>query len=183
MARPNGQESGHQFILQRSENTWQWSTRKGDEQRWQFHDLIRKLTNVIAGWCGRGEVLAQNRRGHAPKWPQSAWWMQGEHCGRGRDLVWKLHLSHFLLHGIQGNFIDLGQNPRNATWHTGGFLIWRFWSAFNNSATWLKYQRRQFGWYFKPMRDTVFCKVNCFCGTQMKQFVILALLRISKISD
>lgn len=32
-------------------------------------------------------------------------------------------------------------------------------------------------------RAQVFCKVNCFCGTQLKWDVILALLGILKISD
>lgn len=50
------QETGHQFIPQRSENVWQRSTRKGEGQRCQFHDLIRNLTNVIVAWCKRGEV-------------------------------------------------------------------------------------------------------------------------------
>lgn len=133
---------------------------------------------------GKERSLGQNRRSHAPKWPQSAWWMQDEHCWRGRDLIWKLHPSYFLLHGIQGDFLDVGQKARNATWHTGGFLTWRSWSAFNNSATWLLFQRRQFGWCFKQMKKgIVFCKVNCFCGTQIKWDLILALLGILKISN
>ena len=134
-------------------------------------------------WVGVREERSPRIEVHAPKWPQSAWWMQGVHCWRDRELIWKSYLSYFLLLEIQVEFREISwisgkkQGMPHSTLEASSFEDPK--KLLIN----LVFQRRHFGWCFKQMKKgTFFCKVNCFCGTQRKWDVILALLGILKIN-
>lgn len=111
----------HRFIQQRSEDKWQWNTRKRVEKIQQHNYFNWNLTNVIVGRCKRGEVNLSETLVPWAKQKKSYCRVAKQHS----ELLWRFNVDQEVTPelfsacwdegGIQRDYVELRQKQTKNT--------------------------------------------------------------------